>query len=803
MRTPLPICWLRVSFPFPRAAAAPAVAAAVPAAILKVKTAAAAAGATVTDRPPERRREKSVKKRSLLALLLIPALLAGIVSGCGKTEEAPLPAATPAIVADVPSVPVETETEEEEVFRPLDGDYLYSLEYDTVLYEGSESFYVLLYTDAGIYASVDDGENCRLCFINSDNEPVYLENYAPVTENGVGGSPVFMTVDSDNRLVLIENVEGYRENGDETYTYYSAYYLRTLAEDGTQLSSARLKDVTAVSMNGGAALIENNEVAIASADGVAIYDYTGKKTGEQKLEGAAEDGLVTLRDGRTALYVPERNSIVVLNALMAGQAEEYVLPGAVYGGDLITGAGYYDFCYTCGTDFYGFNLADLRADRLFNWVNSGIVYDELQAIRMLPDGRAEAVKYDWSYFYDSCTVNRVLVNRLPGETDQRTKLTIAAPYSGYSLWYNIIDFNAMDPDYRIELLDYSASEDGLASLVRDIREGNTADIVCVDQFEDRDISALAAAGVFEDLYPFLQADGELSSEDLVPSVLKACEIDGKLFYTASDFSVLTYAALSAYAGSEASMSMDAMNSARRNLGGNSASVFSPNSDQFDVLSDYLCCLPDFVDFSSGEPRFDAEAFITRLNVASLANVRVRNAPADDIARLTAGEQLLVRLEVENATEAALLFSQINRPLSFVGLPMEQGSGNLLNISKAYAIPSASGNKDGAWRFIRTFLTKEYQLENAWRIPVNMEALKDSATARIDSAFVPVEGSAVTAEYIYNAFLRMVESAGRTSVHDSAVDEIARSTCAGYFKGTDSARDAADKFGAALLEYLKG
>ena len=740
-------------------------------------------------------------KKTVLAIVLVLVLLTGVFSGCGKTAQEPAPAPTPEIITDVPSVPVEGE---EETYEPLSGEFFYSLMYDKVLYEGSESFYVLLYKGDGLYASLDDGNGSRLCYINGDNEMEYLTSYEPVTENGVPGSPVFMAIDPDNRLVLVENVEGYKDDGNENYTYYSAYYIRTLAEDGTQLSSERLDDVKAVSMYGGAALLRGNAVVFATSDGCTAYDYSAKKIFEKKIPGASEDGLVTLKDGRVAMFVADTNKIVLINALEEGGSEEYGIPGKVYGGDLVTGAGYYDFCYTSGTDFYGYCIADKKADKLFNWVNSGIVYDELQAVRLLEDGRASAVKYDWSYFYDSVTVNKVMINRVAAETDERAKLTIAAPYSGYSLWYNIIDFNSIDPDYKIELIDYASSEtDGAAALIEDIKAGSVADIIYVDQFEEGDLTALAASGAFEDLYPYLQADDELSAEDLVNGVMKACEFDGKLYYTASDFAILSYAGLTASVGSEAKLSIDAMNAARRNLLGGNASVFSVNGNQISVLNDYLTSVSDYIDFSSGEPVFKSDSFANLLGVAALSTVRPKaGGNNDDAARVAAGEQLLIRAEIENATEAALLFNEIGRPLTFVGLPMAEGSGNLLSISKGYAISTASENKDGAWRFIRTFLTEDYQFENSWRMPVNVHALEASAHARIESAFIPAEGSTVTTDYVYNAFMKLVDSAERVATDDPQIAEIAKNTCSGFFQGNDSFDGAIDQFGKAVVDYLK-
>ena len=736
-----------------------------------------------------------MKRRNVSIIALLLALLMLVSAGCGKkTEEPQIINDVP--VSDVPVVPVENGEEEE--FEPLSGDFFYSLVYDTVLFEGSETFHVLKYTDDGMYASIDDGESAKICLYSGSAEPEYLSGYSPATENGVGGSPVFLDIDSNNRLVVIENIEGYSSNADGTYTYHTSYYVRTLAEDGTMLTSSRLDGVEAVNMRGGAALSSSDTVVIASGNCCSFYDYSGKKLSEQKVEGMGADGLVRLKDGRVAAYVADANKIVVVD----GGSEEYSIPGTIYGGDLISGAGYYDFCYTCGTDFYGYSISEKKADKLFNWINSGIVYDELQSVKLKDDGTVTAVKFDWSYFYDSCTVNKVDIRRIAAETDTRTKLTIAATDPDYSLWYNIIDFNSIDPDYKIELIDYSVYNTaekpsaGAETLLNDIKAGTAADVIYIAQFSEGEVRALSATGAFEDLYSLLEKDEVVSKDDLVPAVLKACEFDGKLYYTASDFSVLTYLGLSSMVGNEDKLSFIGLNDARKKLGGANPSVFSLNYNQFDILNDYLASVSDFVDFSGTEPAFRGDAFLSRLSVSALAGLKPPATPADDLARVNEGQQLLAKVVVNNASEIASAYSQIGKPLSFVGLPVEEGSGNMLEISKGYAINAKTENKDGAWEFVRTFLTEDYQMANSSRLPVNRAALEEKSRALIEAYYTPKAGSTVTAEDVFASFMKLIDSAERVMTVDENVLALAKENV------TFVPAVAAGGFGDALIAYLK-
>ena len=104
------------------------------------------------------------KSISIIALLL--ALLMLISTGCGKKTEEPQ-VINDVPVSNVPVVPVAGGNEDE--YEPLSGEFFYSLIYDTVLYEGCDTFRALKYPDDGMYAFVDHGSGARICLFYGDN----------------------------------------------------------------------------------------------------------------------------------------------------------------------------------------------------------------------------------------------------------------------------------------------------------------------------------------------------------------------------------------------------------------------------------------------------------------------------------------------------------------------------------------------------------------------------------------------------------------------------------------------------------
>lgn len=96
-------------------------------------------------------------------------------------------------------------------------------------------------------------------------------------------------------------------------------------------------------------------------------------------------------------------------------------------------------------------------------------------------------------------------------------------------------YTQLSPDHRVECLDYGADEEGLARLLRDISTGEGIDLIVADGY------SIDTAVGFTDLYPFLDADPELSRESFVPGLLPGIERNGRLSEIWSGFSIYTFA----------------------------------------------------------------------------------------------------------------------------------------------------------------------------------------------------------------------------------------------------------------------
>ncbi len=92
------------------------------------------------------------------------------------------------------------------------------------------------------------------------------------------------------------------------------------------------------------------------------------------------------------------------------------------------------------------------------------------------------------------------------------------------------EFYKLHPEYDIEIVTYDM--DG-TEFALDLVEGNGPDII-MTQFMDVDM--LTDKGVLEDLTPYLAAS-EAVEEDLLPCVLRAMTVNGKIIRVLDEFSV--------------------------------------------------------------------------------------------------------------------------------------------------------------------------------------------------------------------------------------------------------------------------
>ena len=222
--------------------------------------------------------------------------------------------------------------------------------------------------------------------------------------------------------------------------------------------------------------------------------------------------------------------------------------------------------------------------------------------------------------------------------------------------------------------------------------------------------ALAEKNLLQDLYSLMALDTTLMKESFLPNILRAAEVNGKLYLTCSGFEISTYVGAASVVGNRCSWNYDEFTSAWWNLG--------QGADAFDVYatSEKIYALCEQMDraFLTEEGWEQLKNFCTLFpnqysyldfySSAAAADLRVRNK-----------NQMLLRAELHCFDDVIKCGNEFGEEISYVGLPTLYGPGSTVRITTLdagmnFSITSASCEKEAAWEFLRTFFTSAFQNE---------------------------------------------------------------------------------------------
>lgn len=483
-------------------------------------------------------------------------------------------------------------------------------------------------------------------------------------------------------------------------------------------------------------------------DRIVLLDPQTGSVADSFRMSSTPEYMVGLANGEIAICCYERGELIGLLDL-----EEKGLKDKVQLGDFVNGMaagdGEYPVIYSAGDSVYGLNFETGEPVKLFNWIDCDVAREGDESFCMLQDGRIVTTSTQE-------TVNGiendliVLSKNAAGEVSQKKVLRLAV-MNLYPFTSKMVSrFNRSNPDYRIEVTDYSqynnyssANEDernaGINRLQTEIIAGDMPDILDISLLSaDR----LGSKGLVEDLYPYMDADPELNRSDLLEHVIQAFEENGMLYQTVGNFYILTTAGLSRVVGDHIGWTMDEFQEAMSRLQAENpnCTVFERYTTQDLALTFLLYLeLENYVDWSSGECGFQSDGFIKLLEfVKSFPTVYSweTDGGADDYdtdTRLLMGLQLMKQCNFACFEDLQVNTAGLGgEPCTFVGYPTENGVGSMFaQIGNSFAITSSCADKDAAWQFIRQFFLPEYQEQFLGEVfPTNRsvyEKMKSEAT----------------------------------------------------------------------------
>ena len=636
-----------------------------------------------------------------------------------------------------------------------------------------------------------------------------------------------LNVDSDGNIWVVENGWFYRLNipedfdGEEheTWQFYEdlgqVMQVRKLDNTGAEILTM---DVSALSrdsdwfqintMNiddfGNIYLGTNNDIFVLNKDGSVLF----------KLEvNDWVDRLIRISDGSIAYFMWTETGRILrkIDPVTRAFGDTIEVPPNAW--DIFPGGGKYAFIFQDGNNLYGVEEESGEVVRLLNWVESNVAGTNLSNISVLPDGRVICTNSSWNRRTQESNFELVVLSQIPyADLPERTIITFATLWLDWDLRSHIVDFNMTNQTYRIHVIDYSEfnTEDdwnaGLTRLTTEIIAGRVPDILSVSNLP---FNQYVARGVLADLYPMIDADPDFSRSDFMETVFRAAEMDGSLYRIFPSFLVSTIIGHPSVVGEgmgwtaeEFLAVLDANPQADMPMG---SWLTSENFIQQAVWFS----IDEFVDWATGEVRFDTGAFAQLLEFSS----RFPESYEDDFGfgrmvvtsdigmeddPIAQGRQIMEQAWVYSIQDLRWQRMNFGGEFVFKGFPTANRDGNAFQINSSLAITSNSNNKEGAWEFIRTMLTKDWQLDSVWGFPTNKAAFYTLVEEAMTEPEYPdiwyiggeeVVMGAVTQEQV-DQVIELIESVNNIASWDTALMNIIMEGAQDFFSGRSTAQEAA-------------
>ena len=557
-------------------------------------------------------------------------------------------------------------------------------------------------------------------------------------------------VNEDGTLTALETVyvnwydgpesERYGDNQWEYRQNRQYFYVRQLDKDGGELSSMQLdfKDEDAYLNFSSSQLDEKGNLLVICEQQLIAFAPDGSVA--YSLESPEYiDTIFKLKDGRLGVTF-WGNAGVELHLIDTesgsfGPAEK--CPHNAYSFMSATNSEY-DLYYQNGSSLYGFNLGEESGVKILNWLDVDVNPDQMNGFQMLDNGSIIGIISDWSkeqVSNEMVTLNLVPASSLP----KKETLTLAVMYMDYQVQNKIIDFNRHSDTTRIQVKDYSefnTEEDytaGLTKLTTEIMAGNLPDLLSLNQLP---YDQLASKGLLEDLYPYLDADKELSREGFFPTVMAALEVNGGLYQAAPSFQIVTLIGASSVVGNHPGWTYDQFNAALASMPAGCTPL-----DQYTTREDILRRLvtlemESLVDWNTGKCSFDSDTYVNILNFSNRFQEEFDwesyewTADESTETRIAEGRQMLMAGNIYSVDDLMYNDFYFGGDATYIGYPTSSGVGSMMSLSSGFAMSSKCRDKDAAWAFLRTILSEKYQ-DDIWGMPINKNAfdkkLKEAMT----------------------------------------------------------------------------
>ncbi len=512
-------------------------------------------------------------------------------------------------------------------------------------------------------------------------------------------------------------------NGDGTIAWEMEVPAFQTEEEWTYVSNLL------VGVDGSVNLILNGDNAYSMA-------VTKEAAGEKKP--MPEDAANILQNVANVLAQPDGNMLVLhygmddwtkmmattYNPLTNEVGESIEMPASLgwSGYNSINTGAVSDLIYSTYNGVYALNLGDTESTLKMDFINSDLNITNLMSLVELD---ADTFMGIFQENYDGSVKAGLFTYVKPEDIPDKGVLVLGGNYIGNAIKQRVVEFNRNSETYRIVVKNYdqyNTAEDyeaGTKQLNNDIITGQMPDILITQNLPTENY---ISKGLLADIGAMIAADPELSQIEYVQNVFDAYKVNDKLYYIIPNFYVSTVIGKTSIVGDRTSWTMADMKELIQTLEPETEIISELTRSNFFNMAMQFCGT-DFVDVETGKCEFNSPAFIELMEFAkTLPEEMGEDYYGEDYwmtyeSRFRENKTILMQTGIYSLQNMNYTINgNFGEEVSFIGFPTAEGQGSYLTANASYAISARSLYPEGAWEFVRYYLTEEYQSDRGYGMP---------------------------------------------------------------------------------------
>lgn len=557
---------------------------------------------------------------------------------------------------------------------------------------------------------------------------------------------------------------------------------------------------------------KEKHIVIASERGVFLFDEVGKFTGKVKQKGTMFGRIARTKAGEIVCSSNDdgKDMVLLLDVEKKKWSKEYAIDTVSSKGitSVMNGVDY-DFYYSDDSGIYGYDMEKKGAVKIVDYVASNMSGIDIAGLCPMEDEKFMGLD-------ENQTNNSLTIYSKSEEYIEKQTLVLGGLWVAEELKEEVIRFNKNNKRYRIEIKDYNDPEvDQVTKLTMDIMSGAAPDILFLDNVP---IDMYAEKGILEDLTLYYENDEELSTDNMIPSVLDTMKIEDGLFYVSPYFRVGSVIGKTEDVGKKMGWTMEEMNAVLEKKGkGIEPFQWESKEMRLEAISNGFT---DFVNWETGECQFDTKEF---KEILEYANKGIAEEQTKDENRgiypltqaVKDGRVLLIEsgIGIENIPAYREI---MGGDITYIGYPCNDKKGSYFHFSNPLGIYSKSEMKEGAWEFIRMYMTKEYQdnPQVEYSIPTRIDSFdelmekvvkKDAFTYEFGSIKVDIEDYYADAKPLtqedVDAFRELVNNTNKIYQSGTPIEDIVVEEAQVYFAGDRDVDETAKIIQGRVTTYV--